>query len=277
MASVEATPGTSCRRIEEDVGVPKTRVQKILKRHNFKPYKYKLVHHLHPGDSERRLEFCNWFLNMCERDNNFERKVIWTDEAHFTSAGILNRNNSRFWRQENEHVIFPRERQGRFGFNVSCFILGRRIEYCIYQGNLNSDRYLQILQEKAMTILEDIPLAQVNHIFFQQDGAPAHNSHVIRNWLEQHFPNRWIGTHGPTRWPPRSPDLSVLDYFLWGYLEGKIYSRRYETIEALREATENAFRELRARSFIFENALRRLQTLCQLCIRHNGYQFEQYL
>lgn len=151
---------------------------------------------------------------MFERQNNFERKIFFSDEAHFTSAGILNGNNSIFCSHENEQVIFSRERQGRFGVHVSCFIWRKRIECCIYQENLNSGRYMQILQEKAMPILEDISLDQLNDIYLQQDGAPAHNSRVLQHWLEQHFPKRWIGTIAPILWPAQSPDLSVLDYFL---------------------------------------------------------------
>jgi hypothetical protein len=30
---------------------------------------------------------------------------------------------------------------------------------------------------------------------------------------------RWIGWRGPTMWPPRSPNVTPLDYFLWGRLK----------------------------------------------------------
>lgn len=36
------------------------------------------------------------------------------------------------------------------------------------------------------------------------------------------FPGKWIGTHSSIPWPPRSPDLTCLDYFLWGYLKNKV-------------------------------------------------------
>jgi len=55
-------------------------------------------------------------------------------------------------------------------------------------------------------------------IIFQQDGAPPHwGSHVCR-FLDASFPNRWIGRDGLTAWPPRSPDITPLDFFLWGYV-----------------------------------------------------------
>ena len=34
-------------------------------------------------------------------------------------------------------------------------------------------------------------------------------------------------------WPPRSPDLSLLDFCLWGYLKSKVYSPRPATLNEL--------------------------------------------
>jgi len=51
------------------------------------------------------------------------------------------------------------------------------------------------------------------NIIFQHDGAPAHNSHIVRDYLNAQLQNRWLGTYGPIEWPPRSPDLTPLDFF----------------------------------------------------------------
>jgi hypothetical protein len=34
-------------------------------------------------------------------------------------------------------------------------------------------------------------------------------------------------------WPPRTPDLSFCDLYLWGYLKGKVYKNKPRSIEAL--------------------------------------------
>jgi hypothetical protein len=34
---------------------------------------------------------------------------------------------------------------------------------------------------------------------------------------------RWIGRRGLIAWPPRSPDLTPLDLFLWGYGKNIVY------------------------------------------------------
>jgi len=40
----------------------------------------------------------------------------------------------------------------------------------------------------------------------------------VRVYLNESFPNRWLGHIGPVAWPPRSPDLTPLDYYLWKHV-----------------------------------------------------------
>ncbi|EZA53536.1 hypothetical protein X777_07004, partial [Ooceraea biroi] len=44
-----------------------------------------------------------------------------------------------------------------------------------------------------------------------------------RNILNEPFPDRWIGRGGRISWPARSPDLTPLDFFLWGHLKNEVY------------------------------------------------------
>ena len=52
----------------------------------------------------------------------------------------------------------------------------------------------------------------------QQDGATSHTANVKINLLETKFGGRVISRNGPVGWPPRSCDLTPLDYFLWSYV-----------------------------------------------------------
>ncbi|KAG8289720.1 hypothetical protein J6590_098624, partial [Homalodisca vitripennis] len=58
-----------------------------------------------------------------------------------------------------------------------------------------------------------------------QDGAPPHYGLHVREYLNNIFPNRLIGRRGSIEWPPRSPDLSPLDYF--GIPEGPLTYPRF--------------------------------------------------
>ena len=36
-------------------------------------------------------------------------------------------------------------------------------------------------------------------------------------------------------WPPRSPDMSSCDYFLWGYLKGRVYTHKPRNLGELKD------------------------------------------
>ena len=67
---------------------------------------------------------------------------------------------------------------------------------------------------------------------FQRDGAPPHYGTVVREWLNEKFVGRWIGRRGRIEWPPRSPDLSPCDFFLWGVLKERVYGRIREALRS---------------------------------------------
>ena len=83
--------------------------------------------------------------------------------------------------------------------------------------------YKRLLQENYLNMLELYVAPQLEKfqlwIIFQQGGAPSRWGSDVRLFLDATFPNRWIGRDGPTPWPPRSPDITPLDFFLWGYVK----------------------------------------------------------
>ena len=97
------------------------------------------------------------------------------------------------------------------------------------EGRLTRETYLRFLQEELPRLLEDVPLNKRGHMYFQRDGDPPHSSHDVRNFLNYCFPGRWIGRGSPHNWPARSPDLSPLDYCLWGWMKELVYSVKVVT------------------------------------------------
>ena len=63
-------------------------------------------------------------------------------------------------------------------------------------------------------MLENVPRQFRQRLWFQHDGAPANFALDVREYLKNVFPNRWIGRGGPVQWPPRSPDLTPMDFFI---------------------------------------------------------------
>jgi len=78
-------------------------------------------------------------------------------------------------------------------------------------------------------------------IIFQQDCAPPHWGSRFSRFLDATFPNRWVGRDGPTPWPPRSPDITPLDFFLWGYVRDKVFSTPVPDITNLKARITDAF------------------------------------
>ena len=53
--------------------------------------------------------------------------------------------------------------------------------------------------------------------------------------LKKSFPNRLISRFGNVSWPPRSPDLTPADFFLWGYLKSKVYVTDLSNLQELKD------------------------------------------
>ena len=58
-----------------------------------------------------------------------------------------------------------------------------------------------------------------HNLWFQQNGATAHSAVIRMAALRLLFPQRVISCVGDVPWPPRSPDQTTPDLFLWGYLK----------------------------------------------------------
>ena len=80
---------------------------------------------------------------------------------------------------------------------------------------------------------------QIQDIIWQQDGAPPHFGLQVRASLDQQFPGRWIGRAGPIPWPARSPDVTPLDFFFWGYVKDCVFRTPVTNIEDRKQRITN--------------------------------------
>jgi hypothetical protein len=60
-------------------------------------------------------------------------------------------------------------------------------------------------------------------IHFQQDGAPLNYLEEVRKYLNTHFPGWWTGRAAQIASPPCSLDLTLLDFFLWGFVKDRVF------------------------------------------------------
>ena len=79
-----------------------------------------------------------------------------------------------------------------------------------------------------------------------QDGAPAHLALPVRNRLQELFGNRVVRTGHQIDWPALSPDLSSLDFYLWGTVKQRVYRQGPPaSLRQLRNRITDAFNEIR--------------------------------
>jgi hypothetical protein len=73
-----------------------------------------------------------------------------------------------------------------------------------------------------------------------------------------------ISCFGDVPWPPRSPNLTAPDFFLWGYLNSKVYSNRPTDLNTLKE---NIWEEIaKLYEGTFQAVMRSFLTRVHLCI-----------
>ncbi|GFT78424.1 uncharacterized protein TNCV_982001 [Trichonephila clavipes] len=85
----------------------------------------------------------------------------------------------------------------------------------------------------------------VQELWFQQDGATCHTARATIDLLKDTFGDRLISRFGPVNWPPRSCDLTPLDYFLWGYVKSLVYADKPQTPDHLQDNIRRVMADIR--------------------------------
>lgn len=281
LSAVE-NPHCTVRGVSRDLNIGKSSVSNIFKKLKYHPYKVRLIHELAEDDFDRRTEFCEYMMDQNIRNNTFIANVLFSDEATFYLNGHVNRQNTRYWSQENPHWMQEYHTQRPQKVNVWAGIVRNTIvgPY-FFDENLTGALYLNFLQNKLIPdltrLFPDIQIANTldSRIWFQQDGAPPHFAVAVREFLHRTFPDRWIGRRGTVEWPARSPDLTPLDFFLWGYLKSKVYTNRPGNIRELKDRIRQEM--LNITPAVLQNVRDECIARFAHCLAVNGEQFEHLL
>ncbi len=68
------------------------------------PYRVRVVHELKPLNFDRRVMYCEWFLDFIESFPNALHDIVYSDEAWFLLSEYVNNQNNRVWSATNPHV-----------------------------------------------------------------------------------------------------------------------------------------------------------------------------
>ena len=100
---------------------------------------------------------------------------------------------------------------------------------------VNTDIYLEVMESTVLPWIKivagDCPWV------WPQDLAPCHVSSRSIKWLKDHC----CDLVSKDCWPPSSPDLYLLDYFVWGYLETHTNRRAHTTKASLLTSIKENF------------------------------------
>ena len=267
--AVEENPSVSTRELATTLNVPSnSTVHNVLRESLLRPYHIFKVQPLYDNDNLSRVHFCNTILNKIQEDGDFIRRIIWSDESTFTRDGVFNTHNSHHWADQNPHVFREYGHQRKFSVNVWLGIVNHRIIGPIYlPERLNANEYLNVLEQ----VLDEMPLDIRHNAIYMHDGAPAHFARNVREWMDEHFPNRWIGRGGPMLWPARSPDLNPLDFFVWGFIKEQVYATPPQDVEEVRNRINAAVLQITPERL--ERVIQTIPRRLQLCLDTDGFQF----
>ncbi|GFT28300.1 DUF4817 domain-containing protein [Trichonephila clavipes] len=197
IASEAASGISSAREAARRLGLPPSSVRNILRRLlQLYPYKLQSCHELlpHRGEHLRSGPSLKWnrippgFLTSCG-----EMKLISRFMVTLTTIT----------------VTFERPL-------IHCPVNGWITETVIAQ------RYLTLLRETVVPCL--IQRGQISNVMFMQDGATSHTANPVKTFMIQTFgEDRIVSRRCRYPWPPRSPDLTPADFWLWRYLKSRVY------------------------------------------------------
>ena len=227
--------GTSARR--NGIGLPSATFNRITRLDlTMHPYRMHIRHALLPGDFDRRMRFARWLINRCQRNEEFLRSLVVGDEAAFSLNGQVNSWNVRHYSRAREPPEFNFEvniSQQKVTVWLALTGRGEVIGPFFFEKSVNGENYLRMINNEIIPQLGQAGGA-FRHLWWLQDGAPAHRLVAVQERLRQLFGNRVIALGHNVEWPPRSPDLTPCDFFLWGYLKGKVFTTPPNDLNDLR-------------------------------------------
>jgi hypothetical protein len=170
-------------------------------------------------------------------------RILWSDEAIFSLSETVNSHNCVYWEAKNSGHLQECDNLGSEKLMVWCAVWSNgRVGPFFFDGSVNEESYLAMLENEVIPVISQRGDFE-NYFIFQQDGAPAHYARTVCEFLNRTF-TEWMGRRGSIEWPARSPDLTVPDFFLWGYLKDKVFARGPSTIAELKRFITEEFNRI---------------------------------
>lgn len=267
--ALERSPRKSVRRLSQQMGISYGSVQKATRLLKLQPYKITAVQELKTGDPAKRLQFCEWVLKSVHDGEIDPYLIFFSDESWFHLSGYVNSQNNRYWNSQKPNLIHEQPLHDQ-KIGLWCAISGERIIGPIFfQETINSERYMENILRPFFDQLTERERAFAT---FQQDSATAHTAKITLQKIQEVFQDRVITNN---IWPPRSPDLTPCDFYLWGALKEKVYRSNPHTLDELKTNIRQEIAAISQREL--QKVINNFLSRCQKCLNNEGRQFQHLL
>ncbi|GFX54627.1 putative DD41D transposase [Trichonephila clavipes] len=172
---------------------------------------------IHQNDHQARRRFVEWAQNEIAVVPDFHKRILFSDEAHFWLNGYGNKQNCRLWSEANPQVYVETPLHPEKLTAWCALWAGGIIGPYFFKNDeghnvtVTGDRYSAMITNFFIPELNN---HDVQELWFQQDGATCHTARATIDLLKDTFGNCLISRFEPVNWPPKSCDLTPLDYFL---------------------------------------------------------------
>ncbi|GFV76421.1 DUF4817 domain-containing protein [Trichonephila clavipes] len=121
------------------------------------------------------------------------------------------------------------------------------------------EKWVASIESLRATALTGLPVHRTGYRQLVAKVLPVCSRATI-DLLKDTFGDRLISRFGSVNWPPRSCDLTPLDYFLWSYVKSLVYTDKPQTLDHLEDNIRRVIADMRPQMLekVIENWTSRL-------------------
>jgi hypothetical protein len=159
--------------------------------------------------------FCRYIVQR-RAQHFFLLSVHFTGQARFGRDGIINIHDQHQWTEDNVHCVIHSRHQQQFSINVCAGI----VFVTVRQTRMSRLTGLQATTTEISCYMICQSYWKLYH--WQAEHECGTRVLVLRA-VQDVLSNMY-----PTAWPPRSPDLNLVDIYLWRQLNTLVYATSVE-------------------------------------------------
>lgn len=191
------------------------------------------------------------------------KKVIFSDESKFNIHGS---DGIKYVRRMPHEAYSPQclDLTVKHPLSVmvwGCFSWHGVGRLHVVEGNMNSEKYIQVLETRLLPTIQD-HYGEVDDIIFQDDSAPCHRSRAVNEYLNS------VGVQRLT-WPGNSPDLNPIEN-CWKTMGNLVAAKKSTSKRTLIERLVHVWNHELKQQYL-QSLIESMPRRCQAVIKARGY------